>query len=166
MGLTIKGLKPGEREDLERSLGPITKNRNESAAQDWLLHINDAMYGSCRGGKRANGINLDVVGQSKPWPFKQALTDGTITNPAEIEIFYGDQDYTVPPRCSEYTHKLVPGSSLTKVAGTGHMGMIFPGFMAERLASLESAAQGGGGENAGAPVQEQMPAESGAEQQE
>jgi len=156
MGMTIEGLSTAERDDLERSLGAISSNRKESAAQDWLLHVDEAMYDSIRGGKRANGINLDVIGPSKPWPCKKALTDGTIKNPAEIEIFYGDKDSVVKPRCSEYTHELVPGSSLTRVEGMGHMGMIFPGFMAERVASLANAAESANLDRGGAPEQERM----------
>lgn len=136
------GLTPGDMDDLAQ-LG--------DQGQQYLAYHFKMMDDSTHKGHKLNGVKSDTIAQNKAWPFKVALTDGTVSG-ADVEIWTSDLDKTVKRAVSEYTQSLIPGSTLHVASGLSHMGLLFPNFMAQRFAALVAVKDAIGD----APKQEQM----------
>lgn len=119
-------LKPAELAEIEK-LGDLGK--------EWWAFQEKVMGDSTCNATRLNGLKADLILQNKPWPFKAKLTEETFIGD-DVEFWVGELDDTVKPAISQYSHTLVPGSTLYKVPELGHQGMYFPAFITQRYASL------------------------------
>lgn len=120
--------------NLEGDLAQLGDNGDEYACYA-MKDMDDTM----KGGRKLNGLILDFWAPKKGWNFIPKLSDGTISG-ADVEIWAGELDTTVPLKVSEHNHSLIPGSTLHVAKGVGHTGVGFPLFATDRFMSLAGKA--------------------------
>lgn len=136
---SYKGPSPLKRQPSEAGMQMISPQSDFDQVgdhrDDWLAYTELAFEEGSHGGFKINGAICDIVGPKKPWPFKAALTDGTVKG-ADVDIVAGELDLCVKMHTSEWTHTLVPGSNFHIAKGVGHCGVAFPKFMQLIFAAL------------------------------
>jgi len=108
--------------------------------KEYCAFMIKVMEDAHQNGRKPSGLIIDVWAPKKGWQFADKLSDGTFSG-ADVEIWAGELDKTVPMNVSEHNHSLIPGSTLHVAEGIGHCGVAYPLMVAQRFASLAEAPQ-------------------------